>query len=505
MMIRNFLRWCAVLALPLAASAHVNSPDVYFDGNAGPYHLLVTVRPPSVVPGIAQIEVRSASPDVNTVEIVPLRMTGPGARLAPTADPAERSAADPQMYHGKLWIMGRGSWKVSVRVNGKQGPGELDVPLPAISVNSVKMQTALGGVLAILGFALVAGMVGIAGAATREAKLDPGDQPGPVQKKRSFWTMGIATVFLVVVVMLANMWWSADASANARLNYKIPRAQTSLQSGNVLRVQLDNPNTLENALTPAMYARVKRLNFPIGDSLGVVVMNDLVPDHGHIMHLFLVRTPDMASFWHLHPEPSADGAYIDKLPTVPAGHYQVYADIVHQNGFPETQVSEVDLPAINGDPLHGDDSGSPNLALADDVSQLSDGYRMVWERDKQPLKANQPIWFRFRVEDKNGKPVDLEDYMGMAGHAAFISADGKIFAHVHPAGSVSMAAVALAENPENKDAAQKPGMMGMRMDAVPGRVSFPYGFPQSGDYRIFVQVKRGGHVETGEFLAHAEP
>jgi hypothetical protein len=89
--------------------------------------------------------------------------------------------------------------------------------------------------------------------------------------------------------------------------------------------------------------------------------------------------------------------------------------------------------------------------------------------------------------------------MGMAGHAAFISADGNIFAHVHPAGSVSMAAAALAEGADPKQE-----MAGMRMNPTNGEVSFPYGFPQAGDYHIFVQVKRGGHVETGTFLAHVE-
>jgi hypothetical protein len=35
-------------------------------------------------------------------------------------------------------------------------------------------------------------------------------------------------------------------------------------------------------------------------------------------------------------------------------------------------------------------------------------------------------------------------------------------------------------------------------------VSFPYGFPQAGDYRLFVQVKRHGLVETGIFDAHVQ-
>lgn len=124
---------------------------------------------------------------------------------------------------------------------------------------------------------------------------------------------------------------------------------------------------------------------------------------------------------------------------------------------------------------------------------------MVWLRDEKPFKAGQTYWFRFRVEDKDGKPATgMEPYMGMAGHAVFLSADGNTFAHVHPAGSVSMAAVGLAEG------STKSTMAGMDHDAGVAEVSFPYGFPQLGEYRIFVQVKRAGKVETAEFVARAE-
>ncbi|HEY3767046.1 MAG TPA: hypothetical protein VGN44_00090, partial [Candidatus Angelobacter sp.] len=53
-----------IALFPLSSPAHVNSPDVYYDGYAGPYHLLVTLRPPAVVPGVAQVVVRSVGSDV---------------------------------------------------------------------------------------------------------------------------------------------------------------------------------------------------------------------------------------------------------------------------------------------------------------------------------------------------------------------------------------------------------------------------------------------------------
>jgi hypothetical protein len=132
---------------------------------------------------------------------------------------------------------------------------------------------------------------------------------------------------------------------------------------------------------------------------------------------------------------------------------------------------------------------------------------MVWERDDAPLKAGRPVWFRFRIEDKDGKPAaDLEPYMGMAGHAVFLSNDGKTFAHVHPAGSVAMAAVSLAENGDttNSAASDMATMNHPSHQTMTPEVSFPYGFAHPGDYHIFVQIKRAGRVETGAFLAHAD-
>lgn len=494
---KKLLRSVCVLLLPLVCVAHVNSPDVYFDGYAGPYHLLVTLRPPAVVPGVARVQIRTVSNDVSEIKILPLRMIGVGAKMAPLPDPAKRSADDPKLFTGSLWIMVRGSWKVQIQVAGQKGVAQLDVPLPAVSTSSQPMHAGLGTLLAFLGLALAAGFIGIIVAATRDAALKANEVPAQAQMRRGRIGLMIALIIVGVAFTLGNKWWGSEASANDRLNYRLPNMQSSLTAGSLLRLHLDNPNEAE----PTRF----RTEQP-----DRIRLDDLIPDHGHLMHLFIVRMPDMKAFWHLHPDQTQPGDFAMNLPIMPEGQYKLYADIVHHTGFPETQVATVNLPAVTGDALSGDDAGTTDLAPADKVAQLSGGYRMVWESDDlsskdlsfkdRPYKANQPYWFRFRVEDKDGKPAaDLEPYMGMAAHAVFLSTDGNVFAHVHPAGSVSMAAVNLAEG----DSA-KAGMENMDHTSPSAEVSFPYGFPKPGDYRIFVQVKRAGKIETGEFVAKAE-
>jgi hypothetical protein len=482
---KKSLQFVITLLLPLAALAHVNSPDVYFDGDAGPYHLLVTIRPPQVVPGVAQIQVRALSGDVNEIKILPLRMGV--ENKAPVADTAKRSSDDSQVFNGTLWIMVRGSWKIQIEVNGQKGAGTVEVPLPAVSLSSQPMQHGLGVLLVLLGLALAAGVIGIIVAASREATL-PSGEAAPGRSRSVRVSMAVALVIVIGAVLFGNRWWGAEAKANARLNYQTPNMKPSLLAGSLLRLRLEPPNDPQ---PPRIFR---------GEQPDRRTLEHLLPDHGHIMHLFIVSVPEVKGFWHLHPDQTQAGDFAVNLPIMPEGQYKLFADIVYKNGFPETQISTVNLPAIAGDKMSGDDSGAFNFMPADKAAQFSNGYRMVWLRDDKPFKANQPYWFRFRVEDKDGKPAtDLEPYMGMAAHAVFLSTDGNVFAHVHPAGSVSMAAVNLAEG-----GSAKPGMENMGHTAPSAEVSFPYGFPKPGDYRIFVQVKRAGKVETGEFVAKAE-
>src|SRR5690606_18681303 len=115
--------------------------------------------------------------------------------------------------------------------------------------------------------------------------------------------------------------------------------------------------------------------------------------------------------------------------------------------------------------------------------------------------------FTFRVEDEQHQPVtDLDLYMGMPGHAVFLRRDHGVFAHVHPGGSAAMAATEIAEQAVTGDTADHRGHTMMAANsgashagAIPAVVTFPYGLPGPGKYRVFVQVKRAGRIETAVF------
>jgi hypothetical protein len=480
----------AVLAMTPRANAHVGSPDVYAEGNAGPYKLSIVIRPPLVIPGVAEVDVRVLTPGVRAINIAPLALVGEASKHPPTADAMKIATSDPNYFTGQLWIMAPGSWQIRFTVDGGQGPGVWSVPLPAAAMGTRQMQRGMGIFLAILGVILVIGMTGIVGAAARDAQLAPGATAPPKRRRSAAIAMSVAFALLVTGVILGNWWWKTEAADYSSQVYKPLAMDASVISGNRLDLKLKGPTWLFRSR-----------------------FDDFIPDHNHLMHLYMIRWPQMDVVFHLHPDPIASGEFQLALPSVPAGDYHLYADVVHASGFPETMVSAIDLDAISGRGLAGDDAkgqGTPVTGAAPDTTKftLPDGYTMVWNKPAA-LVARQPIDFTFTLLDRGGQPApDTQLYMGMLGHAAFVKDDGTVFAHIHPSGTVAMAALMMAENQNNPTAKQPsastpmemPGMV-MSSDHLPSSVSFPFGFPTPGRYRIFVQMKHGATIETGIFDA----
>jgi hypothetical protein len=464
------------------AFAHVGSPNVYFEGDAGPYHLLLTVNPPAMIPGVALVEAHVTSGAVDGISIAPVYVNGKDQGLLPTPDAMQPSAGNPQWFTGKVWLMESGAWEIRAEVAGPKGVGKLAVPVPAYARRTLPMQQSLGALLFALLLFLSVGIVSIAGAAAREGVLAPAASPSPDNRRRGRIAIAIAAALVAAILALGNWWWNVQAADLKR---------TMIYSAPPLRVSFDG-DRLTLRMDEDFWHKTRKDQWSMS----------LIPDHGHLMHLFLLRVPAMDRFYHLHPEQVSDGSFAVKLPASRSGEYKIFADIVRGTGFPETMVSEINLPDVTGQPLSGDDSevsasAFESPAQTTNVSVLPDGGRMVWEQDGPALRAGQMSWFRFRVEDAQHRPAeDLEPYMGMAGHAEFVRSDLSVFAHIHPTGSVPMASLMIAQMDSGLP------MDHGAMHALSAEVSFPFGFPQPGDYRLFVQIKRHGQVETGVFDAH---
>jgi hypothetical protein len=489
-----------LIAWALPVSAHVGSPDVFLEGSAGPYKLFVTVRVPQVIPGIAEIEIRSESNDVNGIRIAPMQLRGPGSQFAPAPELAERSKEDPQFFRGSLWLMEFGSLQVRIEADGANGKGLLAVPIPAVAQRMLPLHRPLGALLFVLMIVLSLAMVSIVAAAVREGNLAPGAPEPLARQKRVRFAGVIAGVVVAAVLTVGGLWWRADAKQYASHIYTTPEIEVAVSADGQLTLHTKPIRmTSGNPRRPA----------------DLVDFNDLMLDHEHLMHLFIVRSPGMDVFWHLHPSRAAEG-FVQNLPTMPAGHYQIFADVVLSSGFPITMIGHIDVPsAITGKPLSGDDSGIDGKTVETETAasteySLPDGGHILWERDgepTEPLRAGIALILRFRVTDRLRNPAqDVEPYMGMAAHAAIIRSDGSVFAHVHPTGSVPMASFELAQAslPAAPGGAASIPVMDMRQmttDKVAPEISIPYGFPRAGLYRVFFQVKRSGRIQTAVFDA----
>ena len=137
---------------------------------------------------------------------------------------------------------------------------------------------------------------------------------------------------------------------------------------------------------------------------------------------------------------------------------------------------------------------------------------MQWEKSG-PLQMKRDATLRFKVLEPDGSPAPLEPYIGMRGHAVVRRADGGVFAHLHPIGTISMGAQEVFLKREDQRAPKAAKLTPDQVEPVQrllglphsssetNMVSFPYESPSAGNYRLWVQVKTGGRVLTGVFDA----
>jgi hypothetical protein len=434
--------------LPSLIDAHIGSPGVTFEGKAGAYPVMVLITPPDVIPGTATIDIYTQTTGIQFIGGKPVYWFA-GDEGTPTADEILPVEGEPGHFRGIVWLMSAGTSGIEIEINGNTGNGKVIVPVMAVSTAQKEMPASLGWILLGLCTLLVILMITIIGASVSDGLVKPAESISQKVVRKRWVGVGISTVLLILILWGGKNWWDSWSNRYKRFTYKPLRA-TSLINYTPQKTTLEFK--IDTTKLPTLYY-TRRLSY-------------VIPDHGKLMHMFLVRAGSMDVFAHLHPQRKDSATYITELPPLPKGKYLVFADITRLTGFSETipDTIEIESPSpmiltsLDSSILNRDDTyfstnpvtkESGNPSLTDNIvvcgkpgikTALPDGSTAIWEHQPNTsFSAGKLYELTFTIQDEHGKPAILEPYLGMQGHAVVMKDDGSTYIHLHPVGNYSMA------------------------------------------------------------------
>jgi hypothetical protein len=531
----TFYKVISIFFISFSTFAHIGSAGVVHEGKAGNYSVQIYVEPPDVIPGTAKVSVIVDGNDIKSVKMSPIYYWT-GDEGSPRSDEGVMTEAG--KYEGKIWLMENGAASVKVVIAGARGKGEVLIPIAALSTAQRQLPSSLGWILAGLALLLVSIMTTIIGASTGDSLLKVGEPENNSTKKRRIVGSTIGASFCGLLMFGGNMWWNTETADYQRNIYRPYTATSSISLRDGQRI----------------------LNFKIdSSSVNGRSMSFIIPDHGKLMHIFLVKEGTMDVFAHLHPSRKDTLTFEAPLPNMPAGKYLIFADVLRYHSLQNTITDTVEIPQtpkVNVMPTFTGDSddtfvvtnalnktrnsvvnesiticGTPGLK-----TMLQDGSSIVWEeKPNQKLMAGNVYDLKFSVLAPDGKPAELQTYLGMMGHAAVIKDDASVYIHLHPNGTYSSTAVQVLQKRIEETSNKRPNINNAKQfrDSVDnvlaklqtmteaerdkllmgnmkhelnghhnGQVTFPYAFPKAGHYRVWLQVKREGKILTGVFDAN---
>ena len=206
-----------------------------------------------------------------------------------------------------------------------------------------------------------------------------------------------------------------------------------------------------------------RLTFGVVDPKTGQPVRNFEVVHEKLFHLFVV-SQDLKFFLHDHPvrQPDEDFHFDVRLPK--PGMYRVLSDFFPSGGTPQLITSTV---MVSGDGF----SPKPARIEADLSPQKSENSEVGLEIVPTRVVAGEKVSMFFRVTPGDG----MELYLGTWGHMLAASSDLIDMIHNHPFQAVDGRANSFKE------------------------LQFNMVFPRAGIYRVWVQFKRLGIVNTVAF------
>ncbi|MBB6733678.1 hypothetical protein [Cohnella zeiphila] len=181
--------------------------------------------------------------------------------------------------------------------------------------------------------------------------------------------------------------------------------------------------------------------------------------HEKLLH-FIAVDEGLTTFAHLHPKYEGKGVFTVAYRFPAGGKFKLFADFTPSGGGNQVSGAWVTVEGTK----------SPREELKPDDRTVKTVGGTTVELSIGGAEAGKEAVLAYKLKDAaSGKDVvDLEPYMGAAGHVVILSQDGERYLHVHPEDEK-------AKGPEAR---------------------FMTSFPASGLYKAWAQFQRHGQVVT---------
>ena len=306
-----------------------------------------------------------------------------------------------------------------------------------------------------------------------------------------FFVLSFVSLISLTVILSAacgggaNSQTSVNADKSDDANRAANSDNKSIDSHRTFRVEYQSEPGIIEAGKPA------NLIFTVKDQLGAVV-KDFQIVHEKPLHLLMV-SKDLAEFYHVHPEQSADGSFRIAHTFPNGGEYKLYADFTPQSAV--QVVEQIDVK------VGGAERAKVPLQADANFTKTVDGLRVAMKPDGE-IRAGKELMLTFQAFDAaTGKPAaDLQNYLGELAHFVIISEDMKDFVHAHPMSKDEKSDMKTGGDDHSAGGHEHSTMEGTTTKLSESEVAAHTSFPRPGLYKIWAQFQRGGRVITVPFV-----
>jgi hypothetical protein len=194
------------------------------------------------------------------------------------------------------------------------------------------------------------------------------------------------------------------------------------------------------------------------------------------VHLIIVRD-DLAYIIHDHPPISGSGQLSQRVTFPAPGPYRVLVDV-----YPNLPGGQPNFQLFRTVQVSG--AYHPRPLPAFQATQTVDGYRVTMESHPQ-LHAIQAEFVNVEVRDPSGHRVTFVPWFGALAHAIFFHQGSLDYFHTHVCGAGAPNCTTIL------GATRVSGH-----SSAPGSITLGVLLPVPGTWRLFLQMKLGGHVVT---------